>query len=161
MDTASLVAALDPCRSTLADLQATDLGAPKFAQPWHAQVFGLAMALARSGLFTWETWVRTMSAEIRAHPQRAGESPEDAYYRQWEASLSQLLQANSATNETELLDTAEHWRRSYLHTEHGKPIVFRRDLPEVDHDDDHHHHPHGEAGIKAAPISVSAPLTGR
>lgn len=157
MDSASLLAALDPCRSNLADVKATDVGAPKFAQAWHAQVFGLAMALARAGLFSWKTWVETMSAEIRAHPQLPGESPEDAYYRQWEASLSRLLAEKNAASEGELQDTAQHWRRSYLHTEHGKPILFRRDLPELDHHDDHHHHHHGDAGLMAAPVTISAP----
>lgn len=156
MDTASLIASLDPCRNNLADLTASDVGAPKFSEAWHAQVFGLAMALARSGVFTWETWVATISAEIRAHPQRDDEKSEDAYYRQWEAALSTLLKAKKVANETELRDTAEDWRRSYLHTEHGKPIVFCRDLPKID-DHHHHHHHHDEGNLKRGPVSISAP----
>ena len=161
MDTTNIIAALDPCANSFADLSSSDTGAPKFSEAWHAQAFGLAMALARARRFTWATWVDTFSAEIRSSPQRAGESNEDAYYRQWESALRQLMLKIGDVDSHDLDETAEHWRRSYLHTEHGRPIVFRRDLPIIDEEDDHgngHHHSHAELELKASPVFVSKPV---
>ena len=150
----SIINALDPCRSDLKDLAAGDVGAPKFAEPWHAQVFGLAMALAQAGQFSWATWVETFSSEIRAHPQQPDESSEAAYYRQWSTALIHLLNELGLMNDTELAETEEAWRRSFLHTDHGQPIVFRRDLPKPDYDhvEPHHHHAPSEPPM---PVAVS------
>lgn len=156
LELGSIVAALDPCRTDLKSLGTTDLGAPGFGEPWHAQVFGLSMALAQAGVFSWGKWVETFSTEIRAHPQTAAETSEEAYYRQWSEALITLLEATGVMTDVELAETAEHWRRSYIATEHGKPIVFRRDLPDLpDIEDDHHHH--HAPDFPAEPVAVSAP----
>lgn len=158
MDTTQrIIDALDPCRNDLTDLAHADVGAPGFGEPWHAQVFGLAMALAQAGQFTWATWVETFSGEIKANPQQADETSEDAYYRQWAAALTSLLREIGAMNDAEMADTVEHWRRSFLHTEHGKPIVFRRDLPKPDYDHVEHHHHHKRSEMPP-PVSVSAAI---
>lgn len=141
---------------------ASDLGAPKFAQPWHAQAFGTAMALSRAGLFAWSEWVDTFSRVIRDEPQRPGEESNAAYYRQWETALERVLLASGVLSQDDIAAAAEDWRRSYLATPHGQPVEFRRGL-EVDHDDDddhdhhHHHHHHGHGATRPAPISVSKP----
>lgn len=149
-----IVLALDPCRSDLATLAREDVGAPAFGEPWHAQVFGLAMALAQAGVFDWAQWVNTFSSEIRANPQMATESSEDAYYRQWSEALITLLKRTDSLTEEEVSDAAEHWRRSYLATEHGRPIEFRRDLPDHPEADEHHHHDHAHAPAPT-PIAIS------
>ncbi|ANT62264.1 MULTISPECIES: nitrile hydratase accessory protein [Roseobacteraceae] len=154
MDTRSIISALDPCRTDLTSLGQADVGAPGFGEPWHAQVFGLAMALAQAGVFSWAEWVETFSTEIRTHPQSGIETSEEAYYRQWSEALITLLRKTGAATDEEISETAEHWRRSYIATEHGKPIEFRRDLPNLpDIDDDHHHH-HAPS-TPAEPVSVS------
>ena len=153
--TTSIIAALDPCRSDLSALTSTDVGAPKFGEPWHAQVFGLSMALAQAGVFTWGKWVETFSEEIKRAPQSALETSEEAYYRQWSEALISLLADLDVMSDDEMAETVEHWRRSYIVTEHGKPIVFRRDLPDVeDFDDDDHHHHHAPK-VPPSPVSVS------
>lgn len=153
--TQKIIDALDPCRKDLTDLANADLGAPGFGEPWHAQVFGLSMALAQAGQFSWATWVETFSSEIRANPQKQDETSEDAYYRQLAAALITLLEHIGAMEHDALADTIEHWRRSFLHTEHGKPIVFRRDLPKLDYDHAPHDHSHAPS-VPPEPIKVSA-----
>lgn len=149
-----IIAAFDPCRSDLSDLVTADVDVPKFSEPWHAQVFGLAMAMAQAGHFTWGTWVDSFSAEISTNRQNADENSENAYYRQWLTALISLLQRTGAMNDVEMRETAEHWRRSYLHTEHGQPIVFRRDLPSPQHV--HLHHDHTAVPLSAPkPVAVS------
>ena len=129
-----------------------DCGEPVFAEPWQAQAFASTVALSRRGLFGWKQWVEVFAAEIAAHPQAAGESAADAYFRQWLAALETLLAGRGVLTHDEILQTHEHWRRSYIHTEHGQPVRFSRDwaapsaelerrLAEhlLDHDHDHDH----------------------
>ncbi len=131
---------------------------PSFAEPWQAQAFATAVHLSRSGLFAWSDWVAVFSAEIAAHPQRADEDSDTAYYRQWLAALETILAAKGVLGPAEIAEMTEHWRRSYLHTPHGQPIELRRDLTdgpdEDDHDHHHHHHDHEPAGHRG-PIAVS------
>ena len=52
----------------------------------------------------------------------------------------------------EITATADHWRRSYLHTPHGKPVGLRRDLPDVPIPVGHvHHHRHRNS---TTPVAV-------
>lgn len=150
-----IIDALDPCRNDLTDLANADIGAPGFGEPWHGQVFGLSMALAQAGQFSWATWVDTFSREIRANPQGQDETSDAAYYRQWAAALVTLLEQIGAMDQPALADTIEHWRRSYLHTEHGQPIVFRRDLPAPVETHVAHDHSHVPL-VPPSPIKVSA-----
>ena len=102
-------------------------GVPGFGQPWHAEAFGTSLALSQAGLFSRAEWVEIFSREIRTNPQRAGEDGEAAYYRQWLAALEGVLAKHATLTSTEIAETAEHWRRSYLNTPHGKPIAFSRE----------------------------------
>lgn len=154
-DPQNLIAALDPCRSDVAALSAGDVGAPAFGEPWHAQVFGLAMTLSQAGVFSWADWVATFSAEIRRNPQTADETVEGSYYRQWSEALITLLGQTGHLDADELATTAEAWRRSYLATEHGLPVIFRRDLPPMRRDVHHHDHHPTDVATKVRPISVT------
>jgi nitrile hydratase accessory protein len=144
----------------------TDL--PRFGQPWHAEAFGTSLALSQAGLFSWAEWVEVFSREIRTNPQRADEDSEAACYRQWLAALEAVLEKHALLTSEEIAETAEHWRRSYLNTPHGKPIAFSRewqDQPELEgegHDHHHrhndgHHHP-GHAGAPR-PVAISPSAT--
>ncbi len=146
----------------MADASATSSAIPldepdvAFAEPWHAQAFAVAVQLSRRGLFTWREWVGAFSAEIRAHPQRIGESVTAAYYRQWLAALEQMIVERGQVSPQHILDRKEDWRAAYLHTPHGMPVELEnrhRAADEHDHDHGHHDHSHG-AGIR--PVAVSA-----
>jgi nitrile hydratase accessory protein len=163
---------LDPCRGEFEVDRAVESGVPGFGDPWHAEAFGTSLALSRAGLFAWAEWVEVFSKEIRANPQRAGEDSESAYYRQWLAALETILVKHATLTSEEIAAAAEHWRRSYLNTPHGKPIVFSRDWQDVaelgDEDlADHHHHHHGHhhsthgTGCAPRPVAVSAPVAAK
>lgn len=94
----------------------------RFAEPWQAEAFACAIQLSRQGLYTWPEWVEVFSAEIKAHPQQAGETSNSAYYRQWLAALERLLRLKGVTSETEIDRRAENWRRAYLNTPHGLAV---------------------------------------
>lgn len=95
---------------------------PGFAEPWQAQAFACALQLSRRGLFTWREWVDAFSAEIAAHPARADETAEAAYYRQWLRTLEKLAAIKGAASAAEIDERAEQWRRAYLNTPHGRAV---------------------------------------
>lgn len=132
---------------------------PVFAEPWQAQAFATSVQLSRRGIFSWADWVSVFSAEIARHPQRADEESDTAYYRQWLAALETILAERGVLNPAEIAETQEHWRRSYLHTPHGQPIEFRRDLHDASEGaaegGDHDHHHAQDRAQSSAPIAVS------
>ncbi len=64
---------------------------PVFLEPWHAEVFSLAVALNRKGVFTWSEWVEVFSSVSHEIPADPGESAETTYYRRWLAALERLV----------------------------------------------------------------------
>lgn len=127
-----------------------------FDEPWQAEALATTVHLGQQGLFSWKEWVDIFLREIAAEPQREDESVNNAYFRQWLAALEKMLVSKGVTSATAMSETAEHWRRSYLNTEHGKPVQFSRAWREPDHHDhdehDHHHH-HGQS--TPSPLAVS------
>lgn len=126
---------------------------PTFAEPWQAKAFATTVALSQTGLFTWPEWAKALGVEIARHPQRAGEDGGGAYFRQWLAALEGLLIARGIASAGDVSATAAHWRRSYLHTPHGKSVQLRRDLhdsadagPAERHRHDHPG-PHGPVAV--------------
>lgn len=95
---------------------------PVFAAPWQARTFALVVSLHRSGCFDWNEWVETLVAEIQASPERPDESPNDAYYRQWQAALETIVARKGLAAPAELQARTEAWRRAYLRTPHGQPV---------------------------------------
>ena len=128
-----------------------------FAEPWQAETLATTVELSRRGVFTWKQWVERFSTEIRDNPQREGEDANTAYYRQWLAALEQLLASLGIADSRQIDAAQEDWRRSYLHTEHGKPVQFRRGLAPVDADIDHHHHHHDHGAIHPNPVAICSP----
>lgn len=133
-------------------------GTPSFAEPWHAEAFATVVALNQAGCFTWAEWVEAFAGEIARDPQRDGEETEAAYYRQWVAALERMLAQRGLVLAEEVATTAEDWRRSYLHTPHGKPVCLRRDLPDIPSIVGHNHHDHHRERYKqATPVAIDRP----
>ena len=72
---ADLVGAISPPR---------DNGEIIFAAPWERRVFGVTIALCRSGSCRWETFRARLIARI-------AEDEERAYWRSWAAALEDVL----------------------------------------------------------------------
>jgi nitrile hydratase accessory protein len=144
-----------PAHSTAPDALLRELDGPAFAEPWMAQVFACAVHLSRQGLFTWNEWVDVFSAEIKAHPQEAGEAANAAYYRQWLAALETIVGRKGAASTSEISERQETWRQAYLNTPHGQPVELHHagasPEPTAHH---HHHHDHHQHVPK--PVSVSS-----
>lgn len=141
-----------------------DEGGPAFDKPWQAQAFALVVELYKAGRFSWPEWVDLFSTEIKSSPTLPGESVNDAYYRQWLAALEKMVSSRRLVADGEIPARAEEWRRAYLNTPHGHPILLANAVcrPPADHDHDHDHgHDHGHHHHHAfarRPVAVAAPI---
>ncbi len=118
-------------------------GAPVFAEPWHAEVLAVAFALTRSGLFSATEWAETLGGEIRCHDKSVGGDSEDGYYRAALAALERLVEDKTPQTGGSLDARVEAWRRAYLNTPHGRPVMLAAAAGPVDNHPpahDHHHH---------------------
>jgi nitrile hydratase accessory protein len=103
-----------------------------FAEPWQAQAFAIAVALAKRGCFTWSEWTATIAAEIASSRAAGGASGGEDYYRHWLAALENLVAAKGLVPADELARRRDEWRHAVAHTEFGKPVELHRH--------DHHRH---------------------
>jgi nitrile hydratase accessory protein len=139
-----------------ADALLRDMEGPAFAEPWMAQAFACAVHLSRQGLFTWNEWVEVFSAEIKIHPQQAGEAADAAYYRQWLAALETIVGLKGAASVAEIGERQETWRQAYLNTPHGQPVeLAHADTPPSSPAHRHGHHHHHDHHGAPEPVSVS------
>ncbi|CAO3441003.1 nitrile hydratase accessory protein [Azospirillum endophyticum] len=133
-----------------------DESGPLFEKPWQAEAFALVVELYKGGRFTWPEWVDLFSAEIKASPAMAGESVNDAYYRQWWAALERMVSSRGLVAKGEIPARAEEWRRAYLNTPHGQPILLANAACRPPAEHDHHHGRHHAPARR--PAAVAAPI---
>jgi nitrile hydratase accessory protein len=72
-----------------------DNGEIVFAAPWERRVFGVTIALCRSGHCDWEAFRRRLIARIAEDEQRA-------YWQSWAAALEDALASGGALGSAEL-----------------------------------------------------------
>jgi nitrile hydratase accessory protein len=84
-----------------------DNGELVFAAPWESRAFGLALALAETGLIDWEDFRRALIREIgdweAAHPSGEGWS----YYECWLRALERTATAKGLVDPRALADRAD------------------------------------------------------
>ena len=94
----------------------------KFAEPWQAQAFALAVRLSEEGHFTWKEWAAALAAELKAAADRGEPDDGSRYYHYWLAALERLVAAKGLADSDALLARKEAWAGAYRHTPHGKPV---------------------------------------
>ena len=104
--------------------QPHDGDGPVFREPWEAQAFGLVIALYEQGQFTWAEWANTLGREIKAAQKDGDLDLGDTYYQHWLKALERIVADKNLSKPPEIEDRKEKWRRAYLNTPHGKPIVL-------------------------------------
>lgn len=92
-----------------------------FAEPWHAEVFALSVALNEAGAFSWPFWAQRFSKNLKSMP-KPDQSQEDHYYLQWLVTLEQILQEAELASEPMVSHWVEAWRQAYLETPHGNAV---------------------------------------
>ena len=121
-------------------------GGPVFAEPWHAEVLGLAHALTRAGMFSAAEWAAMLGAEIRRAGDAGRPDTEATYYGAALAALERLVAEKSPETGGSLADRVEAWRRAYLNTPHGRPVTLAAADHPVENHGHHDHHGHGPHG---------------
>ncbi len=104
--------------------QPRDDDGPVFAEPWEAQAFALTLKLHEAGHFTWSEWATTLGAEIVAARSRGDPDLGDTYYRHWLAALERLVAEKGLVRSGELGARKAAWKRAFLNTPHGQPILL-------------------------------------
>ncbi|MET0191167.1 MAG: nitrile hydratase accessory protein [Pseudonocardia sediminis] len=69
-----------------------DNGELVFAEPWESRAFGMAVALADAGAFTWGAFRERLIARIgRWESEHGVDDPSVRYYRCWLGALEDVL----------------------------------------------------------------------
>lgn len=98
--------------------QPCDDEGPIFNEPWEARAFALVVQLSETGVFTWEEWVRTFSAEI-AHAEQHGYDPKQDYYGCWLHALEDILTEKGLIDDRVLAGSIAHTIATWPHPPHG------------------------------------------
>ena len=112
-----------PERNPLGPLARRD-GGPAFDEPWQAQALATASALVERGLFSRQSWSKALGAELRRAENAGAPDTAETYYRAVVAALERLVDESGATSAEALAERREAWRRAYLDTPHGQPVVL-------------------------------------
>jgi nitrile hydratase accessory protein len=99
-----------------------DDGDRTFDAPWQAQAFAIVVEMNKAGYFSWSDWVAVFSQEIARSPERAGESKNDTYYRQWLDALDQIVVKRGLLALGDTNARAADWRAAYINTPHGQAV---------------------------------------
>lgn len=99
-------------------------GEAAFDEPWQAQVLALAFTLVEDGAFGRVEWSDALGAELRRAAARGDPDGPETYYAAALAALEGLLAAGGRITPAGLGERVEAWRRAYLHTPHGEPVVL-------------------------------------
>lgn len=94
----------------------------RFAEPWHAQIFGLTHALVNAGIFTWPEWGTHLGSALDQALKAGGPSDGSDYYDVWLVALETLLIDRDHADGDSLNDLRAAWAEAYLSTPHGKPV---------------------------------------
>ncbi len=98
---------------------------PVFAEPWHAQVFAVTVALNEAGRFDWSDWAARFSGTLKRHGFTRGLDGGDDYFRAWLETLEGLLAEQGVAPPQEVKGLHQSWEEAYLTTPHGQPVHLR------------------------------------
>ncbi len=98
----------------------------KFAEPWHAQVLGLAQMLVDGGHISANDWAEALGAEIADATERGAPDTEETYFLSTLAALERVS-TQVGIGDAELDARTAAWRNAYLNTPHGRPVNLPKD----------------------------------
>jgi nitrile hydratase accessory protein len=100
-------------------------GSPVFREPWEAQAFAMALALAERGVFSWTEWAAALAREIKRAQAAGDRDTGETYYHHWLAALEQTVTAKGLASQEMLKRYRDAWDKAAERTPHGKPIELR------------------------------------
>jgi nitrile hydratase accessory protein len=97
---------------------------PLFEQPWQADVLAIADVLRDRGLFTAGDWASALGAALSEAARGGAPDTPETYYRCALATLEFVLSRHAPDVAAAMPERVEAWRRAYLNTPHGEPVVL-------------------------------------
>ena len=98
---------------------------PIFAEPWHAQVFAVTVALNEAGRFDWPRWAERFSNTLKRNGLKKDLDGGDDYFHAWLETLEALLAEQGEAPTDDVQDLRNAWEEAYLTTPHGHPVQLR------------------------------------
>lgn len=98
---------------------------PVFREPWEAQVFAMAVALHRRGLFGWDEWAAALGEEIKAAQWAGDPDTGGTYYCHWLAALERMVAHKGVADRAALKRYHDAWEHAVRRTPHGAPVELR------------------------------------
>ena len=95
---------------------------PAFAEPWHAQLFAMTVALNEAGQFDWPDWAVRFSQTLKRHGLDRELNGGNDYFFAWLETLEALLEEQGAASSNEVVELRVAWEDAYLSTPHGQPV---------------------------------------
>lgn len=95
---------------------------PVFAEPWHAQVFAVTVALNEAGRFAWSDWAKRFSNTLKRNGLEKDLDGGDDYFNAWLETLEAMLAEQEVIASEELQSLKHAWEHAYLTTPHGRPV---------------------------------------
>lgn len=99
---------------------------PNFAEPWHAEVFALTVALNEAGHFEWRDWATRFGATLRRHGLARELDGGEDYFAAWLETLEQFLASEGIAASRDVIAIKKAWEAAYLRTPHGSPVTLER-----------------------------------
>ncbi|WP_170421998.1 nitrile hydratase accessory protein [Ruegeria arenilitoris] len=99
-----------------------DAPEPVFAEPWHAQVFAVTVALNEAGRFDWSDWAARFSATLKRNGVHRELNSGDDYFNAWLETLEALLVEQGSAAPGDVSQLRDKWEEAYLTTPHGQPV---------------------------------------
>ncbi|WP_037307606.1 nitrile hydratase accessory protein [Ruegeria halocynthiae] len=99
---------------------------PAFAEPWHAQLFAVTVALNESGRFAWPDWAARFSETLKRNGLAKDLDGGDDYFQAWLETLEELLAENGEAPPEDVQHLQNAWEDAYLTTPHGQPVRLAR-----------------------------------
>ncbi|WP_170569352.1 nitrile hydratase accessory protein [Ruegeria atlantica] len=99
---------------------------PIFAEPWHAQVFAVTVALNEAGRFDWSDWATRFSATLKRNGLARELDGGGDYFQAWLETLEALLAEQGAAFPDDVRNLHLAWEEAYLTTPHGQPVHLRQ-----------------------------------
>ncbi len=95
---------------------------PVFAEPWHAQVFAVTVALNETGRFDWPDWAARFSDTLKRHGLDRELNGGNDYFFAWLETLEALLAEQGTAMPDDVNRLRDAWEDAYLTTPHGDPV---------------------------------------
>lgn len=97
-----------------------DCDGPGFTESWQASCQAILHTLQSCGLIDPAAWASRLGAERAAQAR----DRRDAYFEALAVALEEIAVARGLVDPARLEERTEAWRRAYLNTPHGQPVLL-------------------------------------